>query len=88
MKPGKVTGLPVTFCRASTPMQERTLLIIHQSALGNFIATFPVNGRGPGVLGSGHSNILENQEKIPKSTSISVLIDQFSCKNWPIKGGG
>jgi len=39
-------------------------------------------------LGSGHSNIVENQEKKPKSTSISTLIDQFSCKNWLIKDGG
>ena len=41
-----------------------------------------------GGLGSGHSNILKNREKTPKNTSISVLIDQFSCKNWPIKDGG
>jgi len=40
------------------------------------------------VLGSGRSNILKNQEKEPKSTSISILIDQFSCKNCPIKDGG
>ena len=39
-------------------------------------------------LGSGHSNILKNREKMSKNTIISVLIDQFSCKNWPIKGGG
>ena len=45
-------------------------------------------GRGVRVVGSGHSNILENREKIPKSTSISVLIDQFSSKNWLIKDGG
>ena len=49
--------------------------------------------RGPvggpvGGLGSGHSNILNNQEKILKNTSISVLIDQFSCKNCPIMDGG
>jgi hypothetical protein len=40
------------------------------------------------MLGSGRSNILKNQEKEPKSTSISILIDQFSCKNWLIKDGG
>ena len=39
-------------------------------------------------LGSGRSNLLENQGKAPKSTSISILIDQFSCKNWLIKDGG
>ena len=39
-------------------------------------------------LGSGHSNISKNREKTPKNTSISVLIGQFSCKNWPIKDGG
>ena len=36
----------------------------------------------------GHSNLSENQKKVPKSTSISVLIDQFSCKNSLIKPGG
>ena len=40
------------------------------------------------VLRSGHGNILKKRQKISKNTSISVLIDQFSCKNWPIKGGG
>ena len=40
------------------------------------------------TLGSGHSNLLKNKQKIPKNTSISVLIDQFSCKNCPIKDGG
>jgi len=40
------------------------------------------------MLGSGHSNILKNREKIPKNTGISVLIDQFSFKNWSIKDGG
>ena len=39
-------------------------------------------------LGSGHSSILENQEKIPKNTYISVLINQFSYKNCPSKDGG
>jgi hypothetical protein len=40
------------------------------------------------ALGLGHSNILKNSEKMSKNTSISVLIAQFSYKNWPIKGGG
>jgi hypothetical protein len=44
--------------------------------------------RANNELGSGHSNILKNREKIPKNTIISILIDQFSCKNWPIKDGG
>jgi len=39
-------------------------------------------------LGSGHSNILKKQKKTTNNTSILVLIDQFSCKNWPIKDGG
>ena len=56
----------------------------------------PVTPRGAGsglsggctpimVMGSGHSNILKNQKKASKTTSIWVLIDQFSCENWPIK---
>ena len=43
---------------------------------------------GLGGLGSGRRNILENREKIPKSTGILVLIEQFSCKNWTIKDSG
>jgi hypothetical protein len=41
-----------------------------------------------GVLGSGHSNLLKNKLKTPENTSICGLIDQFSCKNSPIKDGG
>jgi hypothetical protein len=40
------------------------------------------------AMGSDHSNILKNQVKLSKNTRNSVLIDQFSCKNWPIKGDG
>ena len=43
---------------------------------------------GPGALGSGHSNLLKNKLKTPDNTTIWGLIDQFSCKNCPIKDGG
>ena len=42
----------------------------------------------PRVLGSGHSKILKNMKKFPKKARISLLIGQFSCKNFPIKDGG
>ena len=40
------------------------------------------------VLGSGHSILLKNKPKTAENTNIWGLIDQFSCKNCPIKDGG
>ena len=69
----------------------RSVKKITYQHLINFVADHKdpsIHVRKSRSLGSGHSNILKNLEKIPKNTSISVLIDQFSCKNWLIKDGG
>jgi hypothetical protein len=64
---------------------EISFLII---SFGFFLVTLTPSFLSSCGLGSGRRNILENREKIPKSTGISVLIEQFSCKNWLIKDGG